>query len=63
MVKYRQKGLSMTEYNSLEKIRLEKIDELVREGIEPFPTRAERTHTSVQAIAAFESAEKSAPIG
>lgn len=47
----------MTEYTSLEKIRLEKIDELIKEGIEPFPTRAERTHTSAQAIAAFEAAE------
>ena len=37
----------MTEYTSLEKIRLEKIDELRKEGIEPFPTRAERTHTSL----------------
>ncbi len=53
----------MSEYTSLEKIRLEKIDELVDEGIEPFPTRAERTHTSLQAIAAFEAAEKSAPEG
>ena len=51
----------MTEYTSLEKIRLEKIDTLKKEGIEPFPTRAERTHTSAQAIAAFESAEKAAP--
>ncbi len=53
----------MTEYTSLEKIRLEKIDELAREGIEPFPTRAERTHTSQQAIAAFEAAEQAAPGG
>ncbi len=50
----------MTEYNSLEKIRLEKIDELLKEGVNPFPTRAERTHTSVQAITAFEEAEKAA---
>jgi lysyl-tRNA synthetase, class II len=53
----------MSEYTSLEKIRLEKIDELVKEGIEPFPSRAERTHTSCQAIAAFETAEKAAPEG
>ena len=53
----------MTEYNSLEKIRLEKIEELIKEGIEPFPTRSERTHTSIQAITAFEDAEKSAPEG
>jgi lysyl-tRNA synthetase class 2 len=53
----------MTEYTSLEKIRLEKIEELRKEGVEPYPTRAERTHTSIQAIAAFETAEKVAPIG
>ena len=48
----------MPEYTSLEKIRLEKIKELRAAGLEPFPTRAERTHTSRQAIAAFEAAEK-----
>src|SRR5574341_2649686 len=48
----------MPEYTSLEKIRLQKIEELRAEGIEPYPTRAERTHTSVQAIAEFEAAEK-----
>jgi lysyl-tRNA synthetase class 2 len=53
----------MNDYTSLEKIRLEKIDQLVQEGIQPFPTRAERTHTSLQAIAAFEAAEKAAPEG
>ncbi len=53
----------MTEYTSLEKIRLEKIDELKKEGVEPYPTRAERTHTSSQAKAAFEAAEKAAGDG
>ena len=48
----------MTEYNSLEKIRLQKLEELRAEGIEPYPTRAERTHTSAQAITEYESAEK-----
>lgn len=48
----------MPEYTSLEKIRLQKIQELRAEGIEPYPTRAERTHTSQQAIAEFEAAEK-----
>jgi lysyl-tRNA synthetase class 2 len=48
----------MAEYSSLEKIRLQKIEELRAEGIEPYPTRAERTHTSAEAIAAFEFAEK-----
>ncbi|HEX7620063.1 MAG TPA: lysine--tRNA ligase [Anaerolineales bacterium] len=53
----------MTEYTSLEKIRLEKIEALRKEGVEPYPTRAQRTHTSAQAIAAFETAEKGAPEG
>lgn len=48
----------MPEYTSLEKIRLEKIKELRAAGVEPFPTRAARTHTSRQAMAAFEAAEK-----
>jgi lysyl-tRNA synthetase class 2 len=48
----------MPEYTSLEKIRLEKIEELRAEGIEPYPTRAERTHTSAEIIAEFESAER-----
>jgi lysyl-tRNA synthetase, class II len=47
----------MAEYNSLEKIRLQKVEELRAEGVEPYPTRAQRTHTSVQAIAEFEAGE------
>jgi len=53
----------MPEYTSLEKIRLEKLEELRAEGIEPYPTRAERTHTSSQIIAEFEKAEKGAAEG
>ena len=63
MVKYFQKGSAMSEYTSLEKIRLEKIEQLRRQGIDPFPTRAERTHTSAEAIADFEAAEKAAGEG
>jgi lysyl-tRNA synthetase class 2 len=48
----------MTDYNSLEQIRLKKIEELRAEGLEPYPDRAERTHTSIEAITAFEAAEK-----
>ena len=47
----------MAEYTSLEKIRLQKLEELRAEGIEAYPTRARRTHTSAEAIAAFEEAE------
>jgi lysyl-tRNA synthetase class 2 len=48
----------MAEYSSLEKIRLQKLEELQAEGIEPYPTRARRTHTSAEAIAQFEAGEK-----
>src|SRR5512141_2346362 len=48
----------MAEYNSLEKIRLQKLEELRAEGIETYPTRAKRTHLSTEAIAEFESKEK-----
>ncbi|HET9587286.1 MAG TPA: lysine--tRNA ligase [Anaerolineales bacterium] len=50
----------MTEYTSLEKIRLQKLEELRAEGIEAYPTRAQRTHLSAEAIAEFEAAEKEA---
>ncbi len=53
----------MPDYNSLEKIRLQKLEELRAEGAEAYPTRAERTHTSAQAIAEFEAAEKDASTG
>jgi lysyl-tRNA synthetase class 2 len=53
----------MSEYTPLEKIRLEKVDALRKAGIEPFPTRARRTHTSRQAIELFEQAEKQASGG
>lgn len=48
----------MTEYSSLEKIRLKKLEELRAEGVEAYPARAGRTHTSARAIAEFEAAEK-----
>jgi lysyl-tRNA synthetase, class II len=49
----------MADYTSLEKIRLKKIEELRAGRVEPYPMRAERTHTSAEAIAAFEKAEES----
>lgn len=45
------------EYTNLEKARLEKINTLRAEGIEPYPNRVNRTHTSQQAIRLFEEAE------
>ena len=50
--------MNMTEYNSLEKIRLQKLEELRAEGIEAYPTRAQRTHLSAEAIKEFETSEK-----
>jgi lysyl-tRNA synthetase class 2 len=48
---------SVAEYSNLEKIRLEKVQVLRAEGIEPYPTRAERTHYNREAISAFEAAD------
>ena len=45
------------EYNDLEKIRLEKIMRLRANGIEPFPTRANPTHTTQAALQAFSLVE------
>jgi lysyl-tRNA synthetase, class II len=50
----------MAEYNSLEKIRLQKLEELQAEGVEVYPTRANRTHLSTEAIAEFEAKENEA---
>jgi len=48
----------MSAYTNLEQQRLEKLERLRAQGIEPYPTRAQRTHTSAQAISEFEAAEK-----
>lgn len=45
------------EYSNLEKVRLEKLERLRAQGIEPYPNRAERTHTNQEAIQAFETAD------
>ncbi|MBN1451832.1 MAG: lysine--tRNA ligase [Anaerolineales bacterium] len=45
------------EYSALEQNRLEKLAQLREAGIEPYPTRAQRTHTSQEAIQAFEAVE------
>jgi lysyl-tRNA synthetase class 2 len=49
-----------SELSNLEINRLEKLERMRSQGIEPFPTRAERTHTSLQAIQVFEAAEAAA---
>lgn len=43
--------------SELEKIRVAKIHAMREAGIEPFPTRAKRTHTTAEAIEAFKSFE------
>lgn len=48
------------EYSNLEQIRLEKIDELRAEGIEPYPHRVKRSHTNIEAIKVFEAIENDA---
>ena len=45
------------ERNDLEKIRLEKIERMRANGIDPYPTRANPTHTAQQALDAFQAAE------
>ena len=44
-------------FSELENNRLDKLHQLQQAGIEPYPTRAEQTHTSREAINAFEKAE------
>jgi len=46
----------MTELNELEELRRAKSEQLRLAGMEPYPARAARTHTTRQAIDAFEAA-------
>lgn len=50
------------ELNDLEKVRLEKIDQLRKDGIDPYPTRSEVTQTVAEALSLFEQYEKSAKL-
>jgi lysyl-tRNA synthetase class 2 len=52
----KEKGMAW-EPTPLEEKRLEKIEQLREAGIEPYPLRVERTHTSSEAIAAFAASE------
>ena len=45
------------EFSDLEKIRVEKIQRMRENGIEPYPTRANPTHTIAEAVRAFEASE------
>lgn len=46
------------EFSDIERGRLEKLEHLRANGAEPFPPRVERTHTSADAIKAFETGEQ-----
>lgn len=45
------------ELSDLQRVRLDKVREFREAGVEPYPTRSSRTHTSSQAIDLFESDE------
>jgi lysyl-tRNA synthetase class 2 len=47
---------TMREYTEIEKIRLAKLEALRALGQEPYPTRVQRTHTTLEALQAFEAA-------
>jgi lysyl-tRNA synthetase class 2 len=49
--------MSDTQLTNLEQTRLEKVQRLKEQGIDPYPTLVERTHTSVEAIKALEAVE------
>lgn len=51
------------ELTNLELNRLEKLERMRSQGIEPFPTRSKRSHTSQQAIREFEAAEAAPAAG
>lgn len=46
-----------TPANSLEQERLDKLNDLRARQIEPYPNRVQRTHTTAEALHAFEAAE------
>jgi len=54
----------MRQYTELEKVRLAKMERLRAAGIEPYPTRAQRTHTTAEASAAYQpGADEHTPQG
>lgn len=45
------------ELSDLQRVRLEKVREFRADGIEPYPTRSRRTHTTAEAVDLYESDE------
>jgi lysyl-tRNA synthetase class 2 len=46
----------MSNLSELERIRLEKAEKLRRAGMDPYPARAQRSHTSAEAIQGYQAA-------
>ena len=46
----------MRNYTEIEKLRLEKVDRIRARGEQPYPHKAERTHTVAEALDTFEAA-------
>ena len=51
------------EPTDLEKPRIEKLERLRSQGVEPYPARVERTHSIAQALAALEAAQEAGKDG
>ena len=47
------------EFSNLEKVRLEKADQLRQMGVDPYPAHSERTHTTQDVVREFEDRESS----
>jgi len=52
-----------TEFSTLEQARVDKVQHIRSQSIEPYPSRAEVTHSTLQAIQAFEAFEKEPDAG
>ena len=49
------------ELNELEKIRVEKLEKMRAQGVEPYPTRSDVAQQVSEAVAAFTAFEKANP--
>jgi lysyl-tRNA synthetase class 2 len=45
------------DFSELEEQRLNKLEKLREQGIEPYPTRSQKSHSNAAAISAFDKAE------
>jgi lysyl-tRNA synthetase class 2 len=52
----------MPEFTNLERQRLDKLEWLREQGIDPYPRRTERSHTIAEAIAAYQSTGEDADV-